>query len=323
MSLPGSVRGPVDEAIRRLHDDDDSVAATSPVSGGCINRGVRLDTVAGRTYFLKWNPWAPAGMFEAEADGLCALGKAAQRVGEDHRLRVPEPLARSEAPAPTAGPAWFLTSWLAPGVEESDGDERLGRGLALLHSVETTSDAGTGSDPTTPADAVTYGWHRDNWIGSLPQSNEPARSWPEFWRDRRILPQLEQARHSGYFLDSLMDELVDATTMALDDVEPSLLHGDLWSGNTYPTDEGRHALVDPAVYRGDAEVDLAMTELFGGFGPDFYAAYDDVRPISSAYRSHRRALYQLYYLLVHVNLFGRGYVAGCRRAAETVVAAVG
>ena len=116
-----------------------------------------------------------------------------------------------------------------------------------------------------------------------------------------------------------MDELLDAIDPALDDVDtPSLVHGDLWSGNTYADVSGRPVLIDPAVYLGDGEVDLAMTELFGGFGTRFYDAYHDVRSISDAYHAYRRDLYQLYYLLVHVELFGAGYVAATAAAARAV-----
>lgn len=120
-----------------------------------------------------------------------------------------------------------------------------------------------------------------------------------------------------------MDRLLGAITLALDDVDtPALVHGDLWSGNAFADPSGRPVLIDPAVYLGDGEVDLAMTELFGGFGTRFYDAYHDVRSISEAYHAYRRDLYQLYYLLVHVNLFGGAYVAGSLRAAERVLGAL-
>lgn len=311
MSLPGSVRAEVTEAIRRLEGGDDGIATTRAVSGGCINHGVRVDTAGGRTYFLKWNPSAPAGMFEAEADGLLALHAAAAALDREVRPCVPRPLATGEGRLSPANAAWLLTDWLSPGRPNRQSSERLGRGLALLHDAH-------------PEETIPCGWDRDNWIGSLPQANSPSASWADFWRDQRIVPQLERARGGGFLGDGLLDELLEAIPAATEGVTAtSLLHGDLWSGNTYVTDDGRSALVDPAVYRGDGEVDLAMTELFGGFGASFYDAYEEVRPITAAYRSHRRALYQLYYLLVHVNLFGAGYEAGCRAAARTVVAEVG
>ncbi|NNF13510.1 MAG: phosphotransferase [Gemmatimonadetes bacterium] len=319
MALPGSVREEVTVAIQRLDGEDGSIRAVTPVGGGCINHGVRVDTVTGRTYFLKWNAAAPSQMFAAEEDGLHALRAAAEAIDETVRPRVPLPLARSADATSTTGGAWLLTEWLPPGPDSGEADKGLGRGLALLHGIGATTPRPL---PDT-ADGI-FGWERDNWIGSLPQGNAPTDSWPDFWRDRRILPQLQLARGNGFFRGGLMDRLVDAIPKALETTEEaSLLHGDLWSGNSYVTDDGRAALVDPAVYRGDSQVDLAMTELFGGFGASFYRAYDDERPITEEYRSHRRALYQLYYLLVHVNLFGASYEAGCRGAADTVLAAVG
>lgn len=318
MSLPGSVREEVEHAVRRLEGDEASIRVVVPVGGGCINHGTRLETGSGGSYFLKWNPSAPRGIFEAEADGLRALRAAAERVTEPVRPRVPRPLATSEAASSSSRPGWLLMEWLSPGPSTSEGGERLGRGLASLHALSADM-----SPEGTMASEV-FGWERSNWIGSLPQSNTPSASWADFWRDQRIAPQLATARDDGYLSDGLMDDLMDAIPRALAGVgQASLVHGDLWSGNSYPTDDGRAALVDPAVYRGDGEVDLAMTELFGGFGDPFYTAYDEVRPISAEYPSHRRALYQLYYLLVHVNLFGASYLAGSRRAAETVLAELG
>ncbi len=242
-------------------------------------------------------------MFEAESDGLTAL-RAADAV------RAPLPVARGGG----AGvPSWLLMEHIEPGRPAPDFDERFGKGLALLHGAD---------------DDTRVGWSRDNWIGSLPQSNTPSTSWAEFWRDERIVPQLERARSGGYLggaNGALLDELVDAVPGALADVDslaPALLHGDLWSGNVYCGPEGEPVIIDPAVYRGHGEVDLAMTELFGGFSASFYRAYDETAGIDPGYHAYRRDLYQLYYLLVHVNLFGSGYEAGTVSAAKRVLAAV-
>ncbi len=124
--------------------------------------------------------------------------------------------------------------------------------------------------------------------------------------------------------DPVFDQVLEVIPHALDDVErPGLLHGDLWGGNWYASEDGLPVLIDPAVYRGHGEVDLAMSELFGGFEPGFYAAYDERHGISAAYRAYRRDLYQLYYLLVHVNLFGASYVAACLGAARGFLAGTG
>lgn len=312
MVLPATVRSEVDEALRERGDGE--IDRAVPVSGGCINNGLRLETRMGRTRFLKWNGASPPGMFAAEMDGLEALRRAADDVEASCRPVVPEPMAHGEG---QDAAAWLLMEWVPSAPPADDSDERLGRGLALLHASGTTA-------APEPVSARSFGWHRDNWIGSLPQSNRSHASWPVFWRDERIGPQLAVARDAGHLRSAVMDRLVASVLAALEGVDtPALLHGDLWSGNTYPTSGGAPALIDPAVHRGDGEVDLAMTELFGGFGDSFYAAYREARGISAEYGSHRRDLYQLYYLLVHVNLFGEGYVARTLRAAERVVSAVG
>jgi fructosamine-3-kinase len=315
--LPRRLRHLVEE---ELHRRDDAIRAVAPVSGGCINHGTRVESERGELFFLKWNPDAPAGMYQAEAEGLEALRTAAKHVEVDPRDRgTGDPEQRSQAPGRLRipgviaigddedGPRWLLMEFIAP-ADGSPTDATLGRCLANVH----------GSLP--PGD---FGWEADNWIGSLPQDNAPSHSWGEFWRDRRIVPQLYRARVSGHLREADLDRLVDRVVPALEDVtRPELLHGDLWSGNTYRAASGDPVLIDPAIYAGDGEVDLAMTELFGGFDTDFYEAYREHRPVSHAYEAYRRDLYQLYYLLVHVNLFGRSYVAGARRAAERVLAAL-
>lgn len=259
-----------------------------PVGGGCINDGMRMDLASGRV-FLKHNASSAPGMFAAEARGLTALRKAADA------LIVPRPLAWAEAEGDA--PAWLAMEWLEPAPPGADFAERLGHGLASLHQLRDGDD---------------WGWTEDNFIGALPQENGRMESWSAFWRARRLEPQLAMARASGRLpgraadWDRLMDRLPDL----LDDAEmdgPSLLHGDLWGGNVVATADGP-ALIDPAVYRGHREADLAMTELFGGFSERFYAAYGEVWPLLNGYPA-RRAVYQLWYLLVHANLFGGGYVA--------------
>jgi protein-ribulosamine 3-kinase len=299
--LPAPVRQGVLDALTHLGAT--SIHRVLPVSGGCINNGARVDT-EGRSFFLKWSPRAPAGLFEAEADGLRSLA-------EPGTLRVPAPLA---AGGGSAGPCWLLMEHVAQGSRARDFDERLGRGLAALHR----SGSGHGA----------FGWHRDNWIGSLAQSNRESSSWACFWRDRRIAPQVRRARDGGHltgrggqFLDRVLT-VIPVALADVDDAPPHLLHGDLWGGNVFAGPEGEPVVIDPAVYRGHGEVDLAMTELFGGFGPGFYDAYDGAVGITPAYHAYRRELYQLYYLLVHVNLFGASYEGSTVRAAERVLAEV-
>jgi fructosamine-3-kinase len=260
------------------------------VGGGCINHGMRLELADGPV-FLKYNASAAPGMFAAEARGLLALREAA-----DGELIVPRPLAWAEAEGGV--PAWLAMEWLEPASRSGDFAERLGRGLAGLHGLATD-------------DEDQWGWMEDNFIGALPQENGWAGDWPEFWRTRRLEPQLRMARSAGRLpgREADWDRLFARLPDLLGDAEadgPSLLHGDLWGGNVLATADGP-ALIDPAVYRGHREADLAMTELFGGFGERFYAAYRETWPLLDGYEA-RRPVYQLWYLLVHVNLFGGGYV---------------
>lgn len=228
---------------------------------------------------------------------------------------MPEPFAegRSEEGA------WLITSFIHEGRSTSESMARLGHGLALLHDAALVHD-GASEGRATP------GWPSDNWIGGLRQVNGSGpsptgqTSWADFWVEQRLRVQTELARENGYCDHGLFDQVMQEASGGLPEELPlGLLHGDLWSGNVLVRDDGTPALIDPAVYIGHGEVDLAMSELFGGFSRDFYAAYDAVRPISAEYRSFRRELYQLYYLLVHVNLFGASYERAAVKAARHVV----
>ena len=301
--IPPPVREGVQAALARLGLPSEVVGVT-PVAGGCINHGARLVVEGGRAFFLKWNASAPPRFFDAEADGLRALGAA-------RALRVPRAVARGGG---SGAPSWLLMEHIEPGSPSPDFDERLGIGLARLHA---------SAPPVT-----SFGWARDNWIGSLPQSNRQTRSWSALWSEQRLAPQLRRARDRGFLSGAStksLDQVLDLVPRALADVDAGpvhLLHGDLWKGNSYAGPTGEPVIIDPAVYHGHGEVDLAMTELFGGFGARFYEAYADASTITGAYRAYRRDLYQLYYLLVHVNLFGAQYEARTLAAAERVVAAL-
>jgi fructosamine-3-kinase len=279
----------IPDAVRRAVEARlGPVRGAAPVSGGCINHGMRVDLADGPV-FVKYNPDAPPGLFAAEVRGLEALRKAADEIV------VPRALAWAEAEE--GAPAWLALEWLEPGRRAPDFTERLGRGLAAIHGL------GQGDG---------WGWMEDNFIGPLPQANGMMASWAEFWRARRLEPQLALARRGGRLpgkaaeWDRLLDRLPELLAPAEAD-GPSLLHGDLWNGNVLAV-AGWPTLIDPAVYRGHREADLAMTELFGGFGAGFYGAYREVWPLQPGYPL-RRAVYQLWYLLIHVNLFGGGYGA--------------
>ena len=237
-----------------------------PVGGGCIHRCYRVGEG-----FLKVNDGTMADAFAAEANGLAALRSAG--------CTAPEPIEHGI----DGGEAYLLMQWLDL---RSTGDfAALGRMLARLHQ-------STGKQ---------FGWARDNFIGSTPQKNSPCTSWAQFWREQRLAPQLALAAEQGHRIEiGRVCELLEKH-----EPQPSLVHGDLWSGNVGFVADAAPVLFDPAVYYGDAEVDMAMTELFGGFPPAFYSAYGPMRP---GYET-RKHLYNLYHLLNHLNLFGGGYLA--------------
>ena len=201
------------------------------IGGGDINDAARVETADGRTIFVKHNADAPAGMFAAEADGLAWLADA-------RALRVPAVLA--------AGETWLALEWLEPGSRPRGFDAELGRGLAALHA----------------AGAPSHGHARDNFIATIPQANAPAATWPAFWIERRLLPMVERAIAARDAPARWRDQ-VRALAPRIPDEPPARLHGDLWRGNVHCTG-GAPALVDPAVYGGHREVDLAMLALFGG-----------------------------------------------------------
>jgi fructosamine-3-kinase len=193
-------------------------------------------------------------------------------------------------------PAFLVLEWIETGGKHADGImERFGAALADLHRY------------TAPL----HGLDRDNFIGRLPQPNDQTPSWIEFYRDQRIGSQMKLARQNGRLparREDLLTRLMDRLSDWLDDetMPPALLHGDLWGGNYLVDDREQAVLIDPAVYYGHREMDLAMTELFGGFSSRFYDAYNAAYSLDRGY-TERRDLYQLYYILVHLNLFGEGY----------------
>lgn len=336
MTVPAPVLGAVEATLEKRTGGPLKVKATSPVGGGCINPSARLETDDGSLFFLKWNPAAPSTMFAAEADGLRALAGPGS-------LRVPEVLGTGGSGSST-DPGWLLLEFIPKGRAGPDYGRRLGEGLAALHASSAhrakAAPSGSGNtdleaarsggapdleDHPSPSPAQTFGWHQPNFIGSLHQENEPRPDWGVFWRDSRLEPQLRMARDQGYFrdnrgrpLDALMDRMEEFLPHS-PDRETNLLHGDLWSGNFYPGPSGEPVLIDPAVYLGVGEVDLAMMELFGSLPRGFEEAYTKGRGLDPEYDLFRRDLYQLYYLLVHVNLFGGGYESGSLAAAERVL----
>jgi fructosamine-3-kinase len=270
------------------------VAGTRPIGGGDINRADAVTLSDGRRLFVKWNARPPAGMFAAEARGLAWLEEA-------KAVRVPRVVA--------AGAGFLALELIAAATPARDFDERLGRGLAALHRFG----------------APRFGLDHDNFIGRLPQDNAAVQGdagWAAFYRERRLEAQLRMAGDGG-LATSRMRAGFDRLFAALDDLvgpeePPSRLHGDLWGGNLLCDDAGAPCLCDPAVYGGHREIDLAMMRLFGGFGPRVFAAYDEAWPLAAGHEERVR-LYQLYPLMVHVNLFGGSYVGQVESLLDRIV----
>ena len=256
-----------------------------PVSGGDISAAWRVGNL-----FLKTGPASSSDMFSAEAEGLSELAAPGA-------IRIPQVVACGVH----SDTAFLATEWLELGRATRDTEARLGEQLALLHA--TTGDR--------------FGWHRDNTIGLTPQHNDWSDDWIDFFRERRLGFQLQLAAKHG-FSGSLQEQgarLLKRLPVFFENHEPrpALLHGDLWGGN-WGSCDGVPVIFDPAVYYGDPESDLAMTRLFGGFGPAFYDAYAAHTPPAAG--SHDRCdLYQLYHVLNHLNLFGSAYLG---RAQELI-----
>ena len=260
--------------------------------GGCINQTMRV-RYGDDSYFVKLNSASRAAMFAAEALGL-------QELQGSHTLKVPEPVCWGDD-----GESAYLV--LEDLELDSHGDlAALGEGLAAMHRVTRER----------------FGWETDNTIGSTLQVNNSDPDWVSFWRTQRLQFQLELAAQNGHGgrLQSQGEKLLDAFPALFTDYSPSasLLHGDLWSGNYAFTRAGEPTIYDPAVYYGDREADVAMTELFGGFGPDFYAAYRAAYPLDTGY-GVRKTLYNLYHILNHLNIFGDAYRSQAYRMMDSLL----
>jgi fructosamine-3-kinase len=276
-----------------------AVREARPLSGGDINDAFEVALSDGRRVFVKTNRRAPRDMFPAEARGLGWLAEAGA-------LRLPRVLAVSAIEG--SGPAFLALELLGRGRPGKDFDEQLGRGLAALHRHGPAS----------------FGLDHDNYIGRLPQENGASEGtrWSEFYRARRLEPQLSLAAEAGLAsarMQAGFARLFSALPELCGPVEPvARLHGDLWGGNLLCDERGEPCLIDPAVYGGHREVDLAMMRLFGGFGARVFAAYDEAWPLAPGHEE-RIPLYQLYPLMVHVNLFGGGYVGSVEAALRALV----
>jgi fructosamine-3-kinase len=274
-------------------------APEAAVAGGCIAESYRWRVGAPAHAFVKTMPSNAADVLDGEAASLAELDAAGA-------IRVPRVLGQGVA----GSRAWLALEWLELSTPSSASDAGLGERLAALHRVRSNR----------------HGWHRDNHIGRTPQANDPHDDWVTFLRARRLAPQLELVRAGGH-----PARLVDRGLLLLDLLgvfyasyapAPSLLHGDLWSGNCGALVGGEPVVYDPACYYGDREADVAMTRLFGGFGPRFHAAYQATWPLDAA-AGYRRDLHNLYHVLNHLNLFGGAYAAQAERMIDGLLAEAG
>lgn len=269
------------------------------VGGGCINQAYQvIGQVSGQisdgnqTFFVKVNQASQVAMFEAEALGL-------KEMYDSQTIRVPKPICWGTVD----GSAYIAMEWLELGGG-GDAWGRMGEALAAMHQV--TSDDG-------------FGWHQSNTIGSTPQPNPWTPTWLEFYREHRLRHQFRLAgRRGGRFPRQHELLMVLPDLLMGHDPAPSLVHGDLWSGNAAVTKDGEPVILDPATYFGDREVDIAMTELFGRFPAAFYDAYNSAYPLSPGY-GIRKTLYNLYHILNHFVLFGGSYEAQANRMIDQLL----
>ena len=270
------------------------VAQTRSVGGGCINQAYEVSD-GQTTFFVKLNQASKLAMFEAELAGL-------KEMYSSQTIRIPQPVCCGLA----GGNAYIVMEWLDLG-SASSAWATMGQNLAAMH--RTSSDLG-------------FGWHRTNTIGETHQPNNWQESWLTFWKEQRLGHQFRLAkRRGGSFPQQATLLAALPELLAGHDPVPSLVHGDLWSGNAAITTAGEPVIFDPATYYGDREVDLAMTELFGRFPSAFYDGYESAYPVADGYPT-RKILYNLYHILNHFNLFGGGYAAQANRMIQQLLAKV-
>ncbi|MCA0971092.1 fructosamine kinase family protein [Halobacillus litoralis] len=282
------------EAIQAgLHslEDESTIQEWKSIGGGDINRSYYVRTEKNE-YFVKGNQNVPSHFFKAEASGL-------KRIEETGTISVPhvhyfdEPENDEEAV--------MILDWVPTG--QQDVSKQLGHQLAQMH--KHTGDA--------------YGFHVPTFVGELDQPEAESDSWLTYYRDDRLRTQIEYGKRNGLISGRRLDQLQELTAKLEqwipDDPGASLLHGDLWGGNWMAGGDGKPYLIDPSVLYGDFAFELAFTELFGGFSRDFYKAYEEIQPLPDDYEV-RKPLYQLFYLLVHLNMFGESYGPSVDRIAR-------
>lgn len=267
------------------------------IGGGDINTAFRLQA-AGVDWFIKLNHACLLNMFTAEAAGLQELASLQQ-------VKVPNVVLFGAHD----NHAYLLLEYETLGALRGDSASRFGSQLARLHRQPQAY----------------FGWHIPNTIGSTPQHNERSEDWVAFWQHQRLGKQLQFAADNGFAgkLQINGEKLIDTLPALFNNYRPhpSLLHGDLWGGNAAADLQGNPVMFDPACYYGDRETDIAMTELFGGFGSNFYSAYNAEYPLDPDYKT-RKTLYNLYHILNHLNLFGGGYLGQANGMIERLLSEI-
>ncbi|NWF90718.1 MAG: fructosamine kinase family protein [Ignavibacteriaceae bacterium] len=276
--IPQSIKNKIEIHLRT------KISNVVHVGGGCISESVIVGTAEGRKYFLKFNKNVPPDMFSKESNGLIEISKS-------KAIRVPK--------VELTGEDFILIEFIDGKEKGKNFFAEFGYAFAKMHKYTSNE----------------YGFFEDNYIGSTFQkniTNEIGKTnWTHFYYNNRLLYQFQLAEKNGYVDQSfraafkkLEDKLENILQTSTE--EPSLLHGDLWSGNFITDENGRACLIDPAVYYGHREADLAMTKLFGGFTKEFYLSYDETFPLNGGYE-YRENIYKLYHVLNHLNLFGKSY----------------
>lgn len=269
------------------------IQSSRPIGGGCIHNAQELITDRG-SYFLKYNHPGALSNFQSEEKGMGILAEAGS-------IRTPIMMGTGESESH----AYLLMEFIQSQSRAADYWEDFGQKLALLHLNSQEK----------------FGLDHNNFIGALPQSNRPKDSWIDFFIEERIEPMLEEAIRKGAFVESIrsdFENLYQKLPQIFPQESPSLLHGDLWGGNILTDESGKVCIIDPAVYYGHREMELAFMTLFDSQPLRFYEAYHEVYPLEEGF-GDRFDVYNLYPLLVHVNLFGGSYVSSVRRILKSVL----
>lgn len=269
---------------------NETIIKTNSVSGGDISEAFKIITTK-NSYFLKTNEASKLNMFQTEASAL-------KHINNTNAIKTPEVFVVDTF----NNKSFLLMEFIESKTPTVNDFKTLGLQLAVLHNYSSNY----------------FGWEHDNFIGTLPQSNKQYASWCDFYIHQRLKPQLKLAKQRNLLSESecpSTEKMLQALQQMFQNTKPSLLHGDLWGGNYVISKNGEPYLIDPAMYYGHSEVDIAMTKLFGGFGDNFYEAYHKIHPTDS-FTNSRIDIYQLYYLLVHLNLFGRSYYVSVSRILQ-------